>query len=271
MGGTQDNGTFQYSGTPNVWPQIIYGDGGQSGLNAANSELRFNTFTGQANDANFRNGDPTEWVIIDGPIVVEPGGRRCSTRRSSPTRTRRPRARSSRARSQCGGRRTGADQAYLEANCPEFTTASTTRTAVTSSRSGRPGATDLTARAAYGADRRGGFVAAIERAPRTPARCGPPRRPAASSSRTTPTPRASAVSGRGSIRRPPSLRRGSRVIYVDPANPNHAWISYSGYNFNTPTRPGHVFEVTRTGSTATWTDLTNNLADLPVTDLVATT
>ena len=60
----------------------------------------------------------------------------------------------------------------------------------------------------------------------------------------------------------------SSSIYVDPANPNHAWISYSGYNFNTPTTPGHVFEVTRTGSTATWTDMTNNLADLPVTDLV---
>src|SRR5438477_592169 len=43
-------------------------------------------------------------------------------------------------------------------------------------------------------------------------------------------------------------------IYVDPANPNHAWISYSGYNVNTPATPGHVFEVTRTAatSTATW-------------------
>ena len=57
-------------------------------------------------------------------------------------------------------------------------------------------------------------------------------------------------------------------IYVDPDNPNHAWISYSGYNINTPTTPGHVFEVTRTGATATWTDRTYDLADLPVTDLV---
>jgi hypothetical protein len=29
-----------------------------------------------------------------------------------------------------------------------------------------------------------------------------------------------------------------------------------------------VFEVTRIGGTATWTDITYNLADLPVTDLV---
>jgi hypothetical protein len=58
-------------------------------------------------------------------------------------------------------------------------------------------------------------------------------------------------------------------IYVDPANPNHAWISYSGYNINTPSTPGHVFEVTRTGpATATWVDRTYDLQDLPVTDLV---
>jgi hypothetical protein len=57
-------------------------------------------------------------------------------------------------------------------------------------------------------------------------------------------------------------------IYVDPLNPNHAWISYSGYNINTPAQPGHVFEVTRTGATATWVDRSYNLDDLPVTDLV---
>src|SRR5262249_59302775 len=45
-------------------------------------------------------------------------------------------------------------------------------------------------------------------------------------------------------------------IVVDPANSNHAWISYSGYNFNTPSQPGHVFEITYNGtSDATWTPL----------------
>ena len=61
-------------------------------------------------------------------------------------------------------------------------------------------------------------------------------------------------------------------IYVDPANPNHAWISYSGYSFITPSQPGHVFEVTYNGLTdATWTQIdagAGGLADLPVTDLV---
>lgn len=34
------------------------------------------------------------------------------------------------------------------------------------------------------------------------------------------------------------------AIFVDPANANHAWITYSGFNAKTPTTPGHVFEVT---------------------------
>ena len=37
-------------------------------------QLRFNTFTGQANDANFQNGDPTKWVIVTAPIVSSPEG-----------------------------------------------------------------------------------------------------------------------------------------------------------------------------------------------------
>ena len=62
-------------------------------------------------------------------------------------------------------------------------------------------------------------------------------------------------------------------IYVDPADGNHAWISYSGYNVTTPVQPGHVFEVryNPTAGTATWTNLdggTGPLGDLPVTDLV---
>jgi hypothetical protein len=58
-------------------------------------------------------------------------------------------------------------------------------------------------------------------------------------------------------------------IAIDPANANHAWISYSGYNATTPTTPGHVFEVTYdpTTQTATFMDRSANLRDLPVTDV----
>ncbi|MGV3520218.1 exo-alpha-sialidase [Luteitalea sp.] len=32
-------------------------------------------------------------------------------------------------------------------------------------------------------------------------------------------------------------------IFVDPTDPNHAWITYSGFNVKTPATPGHVFEM----------------------------
>src|SRR5205085_2883798 len=45
MGGTQDNGTFEKPpNSTSVWPQKIYGDGGQSGFNVGNTALRFNSF-----------------------------------------------------------------------------------------------------------------------------------------------------------------------------------------------------------------------------------
>ena len=70
QGGTQDNGTFETTGSKVVWPQIMYGDGGQSGFNIGNSAFRFNSFTSNFHDVNFQNGDPVKWVIASGPIVA---------------------------------------------------------------------------------------------------------------------------------------------------------------------------------------------------------
>ena len=46
-------------------------------------------------------------------------------------------------------------------------------------------------------------------------------------------------------------------IAVDPADSNHAWISYSSYSTLDPAAPGHVFSVTYNPGTgtATWTIL----------------
>jgi hypothetical protein len=59
-------------------------------------------------------------------------------------------------------------------------------------------------------------------------------------------------------------------IYIDPANPNSAWVSYSGFDAATPTTPGHVFEVIydALAATATWIDRSYDLGDMPVTDVV---
>ena len=58
-------------------------------------------------------------------------------------------------------------------------------------------------------------------------------------------------------------------IAVDPADPNHAWISYSGYGAYTPDTPGHVFEVryNPASGTATFTDRSYDIGDQPVTGI----
>jgi hypothetical protein len=265
QGGTQDNGTFETYGSAVVWPQIIYGDGGQSGFDAGNSANRFNTFFDRYTDANFQNGDPTKWVVISGPLFgsgqsslfykpiiadpVVPGSIFVGLQGVF--------------RSQDWG----GNQAFLEANCPEFTTSGA-----------QPGCGDFvqigpsTLTTAALGDRSGGNVAAIERAPSDSSTLWA----ATSTGRVFISKNADATpAGSVTFTRLDGLAandpgRFVSGIYVDPANPNHAWVSYSGYNFNTPAQPGHVFEVTynQGAGTATWTDISTNVGDLPVTDVV---
>jgi hypothetical protein len=268
QGGTQDNGTFQYNGSRIVWPQVIYGDGGQSGFNAADETLRFNTFTGQANDANFRGGDPSKWVIISAPILSSPEGAFFY-----PPIIADPNA--ARAGSIFQGSfsvwRTqdwGGDPTYLEANCPEFTTSSV-----------QPGcgdfvvigngapSTQLTA-AGWGS-RAGGAVAWMARAPQNTGTLWA----ATSAGRVFVSDNADAAAGSVVWSRiDPGTNDPNRAIsaiHVDPTDAHHAWISYNGYNVNTPTRQGHVFEVTWSGSgPAAWVDRSYNLPDFPITALV---
>jgi hypothetical protein len=61
-------------------------------------------------------------------------------------------------------------------------------------------------------------------------------------------------------------------IAVDPSDPNHAFISFSGYNAYATasgTATGHVFDVhyDPMGHTASWTNIDNNLGDQPITGI----
>jgi hypothetical protein len=270
QGGTQDNGTFQYNGSKVVWPQIIYGDGGQSGFMVTNDAVRFNTFTGQANDANFQNGDPTKWVIISAPILSSPEGAYFY-----PPIIADPNAAfaGSIFQGSFSVWRTqdwGGNQAYLEANCQEFTTSAT-----------QPGcgdfviigdgvpSTQLTS-AAWGS-RAGGAVAWLQR---TASNTGTlwaatgTGRVFISDNANDP---ASAVHWyRLDLSAANDPGRAISAIAVDPANADHAFVAYNGYDVNTPTTPGHVFEVIRTPatSTAVWTNISYNLPDFPITALV---
>src|SRR5258708_23863568 len=69
---------------------------------------------------------------------------------------------------------------------------------------------------------------------------------------------------------PSSPGRYVSGIYIKGDDPNHAWISYSGFNASTPSTPGHVFEVAYKPSsgTATWQDRSYDLDDIPITGIV---
>jgi len=272
MGGTQDNGTFETTGSAVVWPQIIYGDGGQSGFSSGNGALRFNSFFGQNHDANFQNGDPTKWVIISAPIAGSPEGSNFYAPIIADPNPANAGTIFEGSQSVWRTQDWGGDQAYLEANCPEFTTPGTQPGCGDFVRIGPAGATDLARSTVYGTDRAGAaFIAAIERAPSDTGTLWV----ATTVGRVFISKNADAAAGSVTFTRLDTLaatdpQRFVSGIYVDPANANHAWISYSGYNLNTPAQPGHVFEVTYdpNAGTATWIDRSYNIGDLPATDIV---
>ena len=68
QGGTQDNGTWQTPGNPVKWENTMIGDGGQSGFDAALPSFRFHTFYNATPDVNFSNGDIADWNWIGDPI-----------------------------------------------------------------------------------------------------------------------------------------------------------------------------------------------------------
>ena len=281
QGGTQDNGTWQTNGNPVTWENKMIGDGGQSGFDVAIPEFRFHTFTIGQVDVNFNNGNIADWIWVSDPIAH--GGEFYSPVISDPVVSKSMFVGTSRTayRTQTAGLGT-MTVAEANAQCNEWTGDFDVQCGDWA----ELGTVRLTA-PEWG-DRAGPInnVAAIER---TKADTG--------------TAWAATTTGRvfitknvdapGVVEFPPptgtNVRRvatnvtWTRIdddavtpnrfvssIYVDPADGNHAWVSYSGYNVNTPATPGHVFEVRfnpATG-TSTWTNLDHDLADLPITDLV---
>jgi hypothetical protein len=274
QGGTQDNGTWEGLGSTVTWSQIIYGDGGQSGFNAGNSALRFNSFTGNFHDVNFQNGDPTKWVIASGPIAAgEPGGAQFySPIIADPNPT-------------VGGTifqgslsvwRTqdwAGNQAFLEANCPEFTTSGANPNCGDFVRIGPAGITNLAGTAATpdyrGTGRGGGTVGALARTTSDTTTLWVATTPG----RVFISKNADATNTSVTFTRLDSLATNSpgrfiSGITIDPANPNHAWIAYGSYSSLNTATPGHIFSVTynQGAGTVTWTNLDGTtFPDFPAT------
>jgi hypothetical protein len=270
QGGTQDNGTWESDGNPVKWENTMIGDGGQSGFDVGIPEFRFHNFTGASPDVNFDKGDLAKWIWTGAPLGGSANGASefYSPVISDPVVSKTLFAGTGltayRTKTAGLGSRT-IDEA--QAACNEWTGIGPFGTCGDWA---RLGPTPLT-NAAWG-DRAGGAVAAIER-----------------TRADTSTVWAATTTGRVFISKnvdadPASAVSFTRLdddttidpnrvissIYVDPANGNHAWISYNGFGANTPTAPGHVFEVTYSPatSTSTWVDRSYDLGDVPTTDLV---
>ena len=259
MGGTQDNGTFEKpTNSTTAWPQKIYGDGGQSGFNVGNPALRFNSFFLNFHDVNFRNGNPLKWVIASGPIVASGE----TSQFYSPIIAD-PVSAGTIFQGSLSVWRTqdwAGNQAFLEANCPEFTTSGADPSCGDFVQIGPAGATNLTASAAdyRGTTRSGGNVAALARASSDTTTLWA----ATTTGRLFISKNADITNTNVTYTRLDSLAANSpgrfiSGISVDLADPNHAWITYSSYSALTPATPGHVFSVTynQGAGTATWTNL----------------
>jgi len=315
LGGTQDNGTWSNlngCSDRNTFTQVIYGDGGNAAFDAAHPNWMANEFTSGAGDVTFENGDPQSWVVATAPIRRSGEGPSFywpQVGDPNPVPGTHPIYEGAKHvwrswafngghATTSGPQNTSPDIPFMESHCPEFVTASTNVNCGDARPLGGPmcdavaatplppcvgAAGDLTS-AVYGADRQGGTVSWVARdsadhgtiwAATSAGRIFVTHNgDAVDPSTVTWTRIDNSVSGGSPTRFPSS-------IYVDPANADHAWISYSGYNAVTPTTPGHVFSVVNTGTTGagTFTNLNvesgssayptpTNDGDLPIADVV---
>ena len=265
IGGSQDNGTWAYSANPTNWFESVGGDGGQSLIDFGNSNIRMHTYYGPNGDVNFKGTDPLGWDNISDPLVASKEGASFYVPLI--------------ADPQVSGTMfvglehvwrtvdSGGPQAYLDKHCNEqngdFKQPCGDWVAL-----GDPTA-PLTG-AKYGTDKggSGSYVVAISRAPGDESVLWAATRFGRLFISTNVDDPASSVA----FTRIDTSAQPNRFISgiaVDPLNPYHAFVSFSGYNAYTPTTPGHVFDVTYDPATskATWKDISNNLGDAPVTGI----
>ena len=287
IGGLQDNGTIWHDGIAEarVWkPFFASGDGtSASGFHPTRPEVGFASFQSNRYFTNFRNGDQNFWVRTDVPIVNS--GERAtitaSTGRQFITFDQvNPDTQFTAFQHVWRTQTNGGGQAFLEANCrttgavagatcgdwrPLGVPYPFAAQSTPDSSSRKPG--DLTSDF-YGTDRVGGLIVAAER---TPADAGT-LWAATSVGRLFVSKNADGASANVTFTRidtPALPNRFVTRIVVDRANPNVAFVSYTGFNAITPSTPGHVFRVVYDPATggATFTSSDFDLGDLPVNTL----
>ena len=261
QGGTQDNGTWESD--QSGFAETIGGDGGQSGFNAGDPSIRYHSYYDPQHDVSFTGGDPQGWdwisdrLLASGeaasfytPFTVDPvvagtvfDGLQHVWRTQD----------------------NGGDRAFLDKYCNELTGDYGHRPAPCGDfvPLGGNGSGDLS-----GGDP-GNYVVAVERAPSDRSTLwAATRRGNLFVSTNADASSASSVKFRQFDQDLALPHRFPSGVFVDPRNPLHAFVSYSGYSAYAA--GGHVYEVTVDPQTGKGTakDLSADLGDQPVTDIV---
>lgn len=265
QGGTQDNGTWQSSGNPVKWLNTMIGDGGASGFDVTNKDFRFHNFYDASPDVNFSGGDIADWNWIGDPIFGT-GAQFYSPMISDPVVSKTLFSGTSNVwRTKTWGMGTMTLDEFRQ-HCNEWF-GDFAATCGDWEQVASPSLTN----SGFG-NRAGGSVVAIERyVADTSTAWAATQTGRVFISKNVDADPASAVTWTrlddDSATAPGRFVSG---IAVDPTNPNRAWVSYSGFGVNTPSTPGHVFEVLYDPNTGNsiWTDLSYDFGDLPATDVV---
>jgi hypothetical protein len=270
IGGTQDNGSWAFNGQKDTGTsslETVGGDGGQTAIDYKNANIRFHFYYNPNGDVNFHGNDPAGWDFVTQPmedsnesssfyipVIADPavsgtvfGGLEHVWRTTDD----------------------GGNQAYLDQHCNEYTGDFATNTecgdwvSIGQNLSDTTFGTDKTTTASGGS-----YVVALGRTPSDKNTLWAATR----LGRLFISTNANAAAADVSFTRLDTAAQPTRFISgiaVDPRNPDHAVVTFSGYNAYTPTTPGHVFDVTYNPATgkATWVDISHNLGDAPVTGI----
>ena len=269
LSGTQDNGTLAFSGS-RTWYLPLTGDGGDNGYDAADRNIHFHMYTGGQIDVNYHGNDPTSWLWIGDKLTFFSGE---SFRFYAPAIADPVVSKTLFVGGQHVWRTTdlGGDRTYLEQHCNtaagEFGTSDQLYTGNCGTDwfpLGGPALTSTT----LGTRGNGNLVAVSRGTDHDTLWASTSGGRVFVSKNANNADPASVTFTRIDTALQPT--RVPVAIYVDPANPNHAIIAYSGFNANTPTTPGHVFDVVFDPTTglATWSDLSNDIGDQPINDVV---
>ncbi len=261
QGGTQDNGTWE-SDFEGGWAETVGGDGGNGGFNATDSSIRYHAYYGAQLDVSFDSGKPPSWNWIGDVLGTEAGSFYVPIEADPVTS-------GTVFLGQQHVWRTldnGGDRNFLEQYCNELTGDYGNRPDDCGDWVPLGGADgDLSG------DNGGNYVVAIARAKGNSGTMWAATRrgdvfvtdnaDAANEDDVTFT-QVNTTLG--------LPKRFVSGISIDPTDPHHVWLSYSGYSAYAA--GGHVFDVTfdPSADSGTKTDLSHNLGDQPITSIVRT-